>query len=705
MGGRLSDWDLHTGQRRSFRDIQPDFLAGGLALWPDGARLSVVSNSICTTFDIETLSSQTAFHVLPVTSTARRRIELSPDGRFLTMSDFNGTLRLRKPETGQILRELQSGRDAAWMDMAFSPDSSRVASCPNGSHGQVMVWQTTGGLPLGTFPTDGVSQSIAFHPRGEQLAYGTGNRVRQVSLATLKQTATYSGWDSANVDYVAFSPDGSLIAGSNHSGLILVHETDSQRQVHRFTLGPRGSHDSGDLDFTPDGRHILKTNANGTVMIFRLVEWSPDLITAVPRLSVTANKLVPPTSEAGSSGNVDDAASFVPDIPEPPPLDEWLKGRTAVTVALDGSGDFRSVVVALNAVGPGQYVRILDRGPYREQLEFGGRLIAADIGLVGDRSVIELPEWTLGVNESIGHSLRPEGGLRLSGIEFRFPQAPESDRQAPVLGLSVFNAPETVVEDCAFVFPLPREREDSKVDYRHEALKLTGDGNEPDFTPQLFVRNSQFHNGMVNVGMYRRPERPRVSIRHCWFLGRRSVPLQLTVSSLSESYITENVFDTSPTAWIGLMGSPSDPDTGDRMVFSHNTVLGGFLNISGASLKSATLQNNLHKYAAASDGSVQFVRRAEETWQIGGNGIFTQVENLRALHLRPTSRDVVHPADFLSTNPDDRDYARIPDSSPFARAGGSESGSPWAGALPPGPAPEDGDWFTRLRNRWEDDDE
>lgn len=311
---------------------------------------------------METLSSRTTFDVFPVTSTPRQRIELSQDGRFLTMTDFNGTLRLRKPETGQILRELQSGRDTAWMDIAFSPDSSRVASCPNGSNGQVMVWLTSGGSPLGTFPTEGASQCIAFHPRGEQLAYGTGNRIRQVSLSTLGQTATYSGWDSGTVDHVAFSPDGSLIAGSNHSGMILVHETDSRREVHRFAVGPRGPHDTGDLDFTPDGRHLLKTNANSTVLIFRLDEWSPDLITAVPRLSGTARKPAPPSPAAGSVGHgpVGDAASIVPLPPEPPPLGEWLKGREAVTVAQDGSGDFETIVEALRAVTSGQYVQILD---------------------------------------------------------------------------------------------------------------------------------------------------------------------------------------------------------------------------------------------------------------------------------------------------------------------------------------------------------
>ena len=140
-------------------------------------------------------------------------------------------------------------------------------------------------MPLGTFPTDGDSQCIAFHPLGEELAFGSRARIRQVSLSSLTRTATYSGWDSTTVDQIAFSPDGTLLAGANHNGTILVHETESQRLAHQFAVGPRDSNDSGDLDFSPDGRHIIKTNANGTVLIFRLREWSPALIDEVPRLS------------------------------------------------------------------------------------------------------------------------------------------------------------------------------------------------------------------------------------------------------------------------------------------------------------------------------------------------------------------------------------------------------------------------------------
>ena len=47
---------------------------------------------------------------------------------------------------------------------------------------------------------------------------------------------------------------------------------------------------------------------------------------------------------------------------------EWLKGRTETTVSQDGRGQFKTIQAALDALRPGQFVRVLDRGLYRENL-------------------------------------------------------------------------------------------------------------------------------------------------------------------------------------------------------------------------------------------------------------------------------------------------------------------------------------------------
>jgi hypothetical protein len=44
----------------------------------------------------------------------------------------------------------------------------------------------------------------------------------------------------------------------------------------------------------------------------------------------------------------------------------------------------------------------------------------------------------------------------------------------------------------------------------------------------------------------------------------------------------------------------------------------------------------------------------------------------------------------------DRSFSRPP----LAAAGAGGAWPAYLGALPPGPAPQEGDWFTQLRERW-----
>jgi hypothetical protein len=65
--------------------------------------------------------------------------------------------------------------------------------------------------------------------------------------------------------------------------------------------------------------------------------------------------------------------------------------------------------------------------------------------------------------------------------------------------------------------------------------------------------------------------------------------------------------------------------------------------------------------------------------------------------LLPTAHDRSEPPVLLSLSPADRDYMRLPADSPLGKAPDPPG---YVGALPPGPAPKEGDWFMRLRDRW-----
>jgi hypothetical protein len=87
-------------------------------------------------------------------------------------------------------------------------------------------------------------------------------------------------------------------------------------------------------------------------------------------------------------------------------------------------------------------------------------------------------------------------------------------------------------------------------------------------------------------------------------------------------------------------------------------------------------------------------------WQVGQNCYPTAPEPGGPSPVRfprqPTDL-LVPDVKFLSTNPEDPNYLRIPADSPLATGGAGGDLPTYIGALPPGPAPKEGDWLTRLQ--------
>ncbi|HQU47290.1 MAG TPA: hypothetical protein PK867_31095, partial [Pirellulales bacterium] len=62
--------------------------------------------------------------------------------------------------------------------------------------------------------------------------------------------------------------------------------------------------------------------------------------------------------------------------------------------------------------------------------------------------------------------------------------------------------------------------------------------------------------------------------------------------------------------------------------------------------------------------------------------------------------DILRTPRLMSMVAEDRDYLRPAALDPTASAGVGGDWPRYLGAFPPGPAPKEGDWFTRLRERW-----
>ena len=74
------------------------------------------------------------------------------------------------------------------------------------------------------------------------------------------------------------------------------------------------------------------------------------------------------TAEGGHPTDRADWPEWAQEMRQPPPLEEWLQGRKVLTVKQDGSAMFQTIQAALDKVQPGEVIRVLDKGPYRERL-------------------------------------------------------------------------------------------------------------------------------------------------------------------------------------------------------------------------------------------------------------------------------------------------------------------------------------------------
>ncbi len=382
-----------------------------------------------------------------------------------------------------------------------------------------------------------------------------------------------------------------------------------------------------------------------------------------------------------------DAAKVSPpvQIPEPPPLTEWLKGRTILTVSQDGKGQFKTIQAALDALKPHQVVKVLDRGPYREILR--ASKLPEDTGLISEQqTVLELPPWqVLASGWSLGHAFAPLGSFRLSGLRLLAP---------PLKGggeiMSWQRTSEVVMEDCHFRCASPTAA--------IPEFTLSFDDRNPNPKP-VFVRNCLFDTVSLSLSGWS-GRAPSLVVERNYFKGGvfgGNVNAK-TGQGIHKLLIRQNVFDF-PRSGIYFLQVKETPKI---IEISNNTaVLAAHRPIlafdRAAPKQGISVRNNISEAALILEREASTVRaEAIQNWQVDHN-CYT---GLRSLPKSPS--DVLAVPEFLSLDPTHPDYLHIPADSPQAKGGAGGAWPSYIGAFPPGPAPKDGDWFTRLRQRWGD---
>jgi hypothetical protein len=377
-------------------------------------------------------------------------------------------------------------------------------------------------------------------------------------------------------------------------------------------------------------------------------------------------------------------------VPEPPPLAEWLKGRKILTVAKDGKGQFKTIQAALDALKPGQVVKVLDRGPYRERLSLGP--VPEDTGLVSEnRTILELSEWaTADKQTSFGHFFAFARGFRMHGFAVIFPTLPPKFG----FGLHVLHPSGFLLENCLIEAPEPTE------------LTIAAFVGWPADTdgPSAWVRDCLVRG---KLGLASTKRSARAVAERNYLVGPGMSQALLVRGNFAQVVIRHNVL--GPRAEPGTIAFNEMKEV-DVLEVRNNTTIGPYpfsFSLSAPG-KNVTIRNNLHSepgLLVLQNGVEKEMHALTESWRLDHNSYPRQLRHgelkLHKESIFPQApSDVLAEPRFLSLDPAHPDFLRIAEDSPLAKGGAGGAWPSYIGALPPGPAPKDGDWFTRLRQRW-----
>jgi tRNA A-37 threonylcarbamoyl transferase component Bud32 len=397
-----------------------------------------------------------------------------------------------------------------------------------------------------------------------------------------------------------------------------------------------------------------------------------------------------PAKEA-SQGSV----SSSPDFPEPPALDAWLAGRKLLTVKQDGSAMYSSIQAALDAQQDGEVVQILDQGPYREALRWRGK---RNTGLVSSAgAIVHSDAWQLNtgnLSERILFRLSELDDCRLSGITFFYEQASEQDHSP----LQIYNVRGFCMEDCTLLSGAsqPPLREP----WCH-VFAASEESPEP-----ICVRRCIFDTVLAARSLNAAPADFR--IERNWWIGQQ--PLEKDrycfTSFRGISLIAaENVFDVAGLGYPIQINGPKEEVGACRQFYLRNTVaqparrmLASYEGLPGSNV---TIRQNAWPASGAILATpAPLFATARDQWTIRDNygGDVAERGNEKwLLGLSEGSRR--GKIAYLSNDPLDRNYLR-PD--PEWVQANVPPGQLVPGSLPPAPAPVEGDWFTRLLDRYRD---
>jgi WD40 repeat protein len=196
----------------------------------------------------------------------------SRDGKLLATTGTNTSIRIWDTGTGKDLHG-ERGHTGPIDQVAFAPDGESIFT--SGSDGTVRMWDLTG-REVRRLDGIGYQTRFSLSSDGGLLAAAStfvGKEIRLWAPATGKEVGRIDDFQGS-LGFFDLSADGQRVAASGSSALqdpvLRVWDVATKRELFHIDQPGRSGTSGDQVEFMPDGRHLVSTFGDGTLRF-----WNP----------------------------------------------------------------------------------------------------------------------------------------------------------------------------------------------------------------------------------------------------------------------------------------------------------------------------------------------------------------------------------------------------------------------------------------------